>query len=138
MDSKVGMWKKGEYYMVGLYEEMRENIFPSHFNPIIAEKKGGLFRRWSYSIHFPYKLKLGNPIGEFKNHEELFPVKTLHYVDPIKISSKTQVIGLSKERILISESRSKLVFFIVISMVKPKVDFSYLRRAVRTIKNIIE
>ncbi len=136
---KVDMWHKTKYYIVGVYEDLEDNIYPSHFNPIIAEKKDGLYRRWNYSIQFPYQIKLNSPVGTFKkNYEELFPVKTLHYIKPVELSSKTQVIALSRDRIIASENKAKLVFQIMKSALTSKTDIRYLHRAVRTIKNIIE
>lgn len=136
---KVDMWHKGKYYIIGIYEDLEDHIYPSHFNPIIAEKKNDLYRRWNYSIKSPYQIKLNSPVGVFKkNHEELFPVKTLHYITPIELSSKTQVIALSRDKILASENKVKLILQIIKSVITRKTDFRYLHRSIRTIKNIIE
>lgn len=139
MDLKAKMWHKSKFYVIGLYEELVEDIYPSHFTPIIAEKKDGLFRRWSYSIKFPYQIELSSPVGSFKkNHEDLFPVKTLHYITPIELTSKTQVIAISHQIILISDNKTNLVFKIMGSALMRKPDIRYLYRTVKTIRNVIE
>lgn len=139
MGLKAEMWHNNKYYIVGLYEELEENIYPSHFTPIIAEKKDGLYRRWKYSIKFPYQIELSCPVGSFKDtHEELFPVKTFHYIAPIRLTSKTQVIAISRHRIIASENRAELVFQVMKSAIMRKPNIRYLHRAFKTIKNIIE
>lgn len=136
---KAEMWHNSKYYIIGLYEELEGNIYPSHFTPIIAEKKNGLYRRWKYSIKFPYQIELSSPVGGFKGtHEELFPVKTFHYIAPIRLTSRTQVIAISRDRILASENRTELVFQVMKSAIMRKPDIGYLHRAFITIKNIIE
>lgn len=133
------MWHKGNYYIIGLYEEMKDDIYPSHFTPIIAEKKSSSFRRWSYTIEKPYKIKLSGAVGLFKDsHEELFPVKTLHYIDPIRLNCKTQVVALGRDKILVSDSRSKLILQVILSVLTRRPGLGYLERAIKTIKNIIE
>lgn len=69
---KVDMWHKGKYYIIGIYEDLEDHIYPSHFNPIIAEKKNDLYRRWNYSIKSPYQIKLNSPVGVFKKITKSF------------------------------------------------------------------
>ncbi|RJG18457.1 hypothetical protein D4A39_08290 [Alcanivorax profundi] len=133
------MWDKGDYYIVGLYEEMVDDIYPTHFTPIIAERKYGLYRRWNYIVKKPYEIELKSPVSSFKeNHEDLFPVKTMHYVDPIKLNCRTQVIGLGRDRILASDSKAKLVLNVATSVLTRWSYSGYLDRAMITLRNIVE
>lgn len=136
---KIDMWHESKYYVIGVYEDLEDHIYPSHFNPIIAEKRGGLYRRWNYLIKLPYQIQLDSPVGTFKeNHEELFPVKTLHYITPVELCSKTQVVALSRDRIVVSKNKTELILQIIKSAMTKKTDIRYLYRSVRTIRNIIE
>jgi hypothetical protein len=133
------MWHKNDFYIIGIYEEMKDDIYPSHFTPIIAEKNLNLYRRWTYTIKKPYKIELCSAMGSFKETpEKLFPVKTLHYVYPIKLNCKTQIVALSRDKILTSDSKSKLILQVLASVLTKKPELGYLIRAIKTIKNIIE
>ncbi|WP_188008052.1 hypothetical protein [Photobacterium damselae] len=133
------MWHKSDFYIIGLYEDMKGDIYPSHFTPIIAEKKLNLYRRWTYSIKKPYRIELCSAMGSFKETpEDLFPVKTLHYLNPIKLNCKTQVVALNCDRILISDSKSKLIIQVLGAVLTKKPELGYLIRVMKTIKNIIE
>ncbi|WP_333918305.1 hypothetical protein [Vibrio crassostreae] len=133
------MWHKSDYYIIGLYEEMRDDIYPSHFTPIIAEKKLNLYRRWTYTIQKPYKIELCSAMGSFKETpEKLFPIQTLHYIYPVKLNCKTQVVALSRDKILTSDSKSKLILQVLMSVLARKPELGYLIRSIKTIHNIIE
>ncbi len=133
------MWHKSDFYIIGLYEDMKDDIYPSHFTPIIAEKKTGLYRRWNYTIKKPYRIELCCAMGAFKETpEKLFPVKTLHYLHPVKLNCRTQVVALSRDKILVSDRKSKLIIQVLGSILTKKPKLGYYNRVIRTIRNIIE
>lgn len=99
------------FVIVGAYECADLEALPSHVSPIVAEATTEGFRRWRYRIVKPYRIALEGPLGHFRQGvDDLFPVRSYWSIAPIPFSDTLQIVAISPERVLVSESKTALVF----------------------------
>lgn len=105
-----------DYYVVGVYEDFRLDVFPTHAAPIVVERGPAGYRRWRYRIETPYRIRLLAPVGEFRRSPaELFPVMTYRLCAPRRFSETCQVVALSEDEILVERSRVVMLCKILIA-----------------------
>jgi hypothetical protein len=125
-----------ELYVVGVYEDFNLDVFPTHALPIVAERSGHGFRRWSYVIERPYRLRAVAPIGEFRHTPALlFPVVTFHLCPPQRLLERSQVIALSKKHVLVEHGRLRIVLRLLLAILANLGNRDFVHRACRTIRN---
>lgn len=125
-----------KFYVVGAYEDFKINIFPSHISPIIAEFKMGKYRRWAYKIEVPYKIVPTHPVGQFYDTPLLmFPFMTYNLVTPIILRSDSQIIAISKDKIIVENNQLILCKKILIEALKNIKKPNFLYRSFLSIKN---
>lgn len=130
---------KDNFYVVGMYENPDESIFPTHIQPVIVELLNGEFCRWSYEIKRPYQIKLISRIGHFRPCiNELFPYKSYEMLPvPVKMSEKSQFIAFDKKKIICCSSKITLMIRVVIHRCSTKFSIPGLICSFRCIKNIL-
>ncbi|RYU42116.1 hypothetical protein ERW49_18230 [Aliivibrio finisterrensis] len=127
-----------EFYVVGVYENLQHDIFPTHLSPIIVERTELGFRRWHYKILSPYGIEPMKPIGEF--HETLiglFPYPSYSFIEPRKVTIKSQIVGFSHKEIFVESNRLFMIYNLLKSVLRNYKKFNYLKRAKFTLFNII-
>ncbi|MFI8126435.1 hypothetical protein [Acinetobacter sp. ABJ-A23_2] len=125
-----------KFYVVGAYEDFKLNIFPSHISPIIAEHHMGKYRRWAYKIEIPYKITPTHAVGQFYDTpQQMFPFMTYNLVSPIILRSDSQIIAISKDKILVEHNHFILCQQICIEALKNITQPKFLYRSFLTIKN---
>lgn len=126
------------FYIVGAYEDFKIDIFPSHISPIIAEHDGGRYRRWTYNIESPYKIIPTHPVGNFYDTtQEMFPYMTYSLFSPVELKEDSQVIAISKNKVIAGSNRFFLCARISIAAVKNIKDLGFLQRSFLSIKNCL-
>lgn len=125
-----------ELYVIGVYEDFRLDVFPTHAVPIVAERSEHGFRRWSYVIDRPYRLRAVAPMGEFRpSLRALFPVVTFHLCTPQRLHEKSQCIVLSTDHVLVEHRRMAIVARLLIAILIAPPSLGFVHRALRTIRN---
>jgi hypothetical protein len=128
---------KTNLYAVGVYETPQQEILPTHVSPILAEKKHGKFRRIIYVIKIPYEIFVIEAIGKWVDSvEEMFPVKSYIFFAPKPFRHNSQVILISKSKIIVEKSKILLLIYLTISMLNNIRDMNYMKRSLRTIINV--
>jgi len=127
-----------KFYVVGAYEDFKLNIFPSHISPIIAEYHMGMYRRWAYKIDIPYKITPTHAVGRFyESPQQMFPYMTYSIITPITLREYSQVIAVSKNKLLVEHSSFKIFRKLLIEAIKNIQDFGFLQRSYITMKNTL-
>jgi len=124
------------FFVVGAYEDFKLNVFPSHISPIIAEFHMGQYRRWAYRIEMPYKIIPTHAVGGFySSTQQMFPYMTYSLVSPILLRDDSQIIAISKDKLLVEHSNAVLcrkIFFEALRNIK---NIGFLYRSYLSIKN---
>jgi hypothetical protein len=124
------------YYVVGVFEDFRLDVFPTHVPPIVAQYGAEGYRRWNYQITAPYEIQLLEPVGEYRSApEKLFPVFTYRACEPKKFSTTCQVIALSPTDIVVETSRVRIVATLLLAAIRNVRNRRYRARAWRTMVN---
>jgi hypothetical protein len=131
---------KKDFYIIGVYEDFKLDVFPTHVAPIMVEHDYFLgYRRWKYKIEKPYQIKFIEPVGKYnQSPESLFPVLTYQLCEPRKISSSSQVIAISKNQVLIESNSFILLIKLLVYFIKNCYKPSYFIRFWKTVKNIFD
>lgn len=107
------------FYVVGAYEDYKLDIFPSHVSPIIAEYYMGQYRRWAYRIETPYKIVPTHAVGVFHDSiHKMFPLLTYSLVAPVTLRQDSQVIAISKDKLIVEHNNYVLCCRILIEAIK--------------------
>ena len=126
-----------ELYVVGLYENLDDEVCPTHVSPIIAKRTKSGYQRWTYRIVMPYAVLPISPVGEIHPEiDRLFPYPSYDLIKPRPISVKTQFICLSGDRVLVTEKISFIWLTLFVHSLK-KMRVSYLRRTCVTAINCL-
>lgn len=127
-----------EFRVIGVYEDFRLDVFPTHVAPIVAEWSAQGYRRWSYRIERPYRLRCVAPMGEFHlSPEKLFPVVTFHLCAPQRLQEKSQVIALSKQHVLVEHRRRVIIARLLLAVAPKLASGGFVWRTFRTILNAL-
>ncbi|CAI8975513.1 conserved hypothetical protein [Pseudomonas sp. IT-P100] len=126
------------FYIVGVYEDFKLDIFPTHASPIIAERINGEYRRWAYRIEFPYKITPTHSVGGFyKTPTSMFPYLTYNLNNPTQLKYNSQIVAISKNTILVESNKTVLCLKIMraalINIKTPR----FIYRSYTTIKNVL-
>ncbi|WP_349886041.1 hypothetical protein [Pantoea ananatis] len=124
------------FYVVGAYEDYKLDIFPSHVSPIIAEFHMGMYRRWAYRIENPYKIVPTHAVGVF--HEsiyKMFPLLTYSLVTPVILRPDSQVIAVSKNKLMVEHNSYVLCCRVLIEAIKRIKNPRFTYRSLLSIKN---
>lgn len=130
-----------KFYIVGAFETPTLQYFPTHLQPIIAERIDQRFRRWSYVINDPYEISPCSPMGEFKSIECLFPVNSFLMLNkPAPMRKHSQLVALGANDFLISSSRIVVTFRLILLLIRRcrYNDKQYRRRIWITLCNSFE
>lgn len=126
------------FYVVGSYEDFKLNIFPSHTSPIIAEQLNGQYRRWAYRIESPYKIVPTHSVGKFySTPQEMFPYMTYALSTPISLRQNSQIVAISKDKLLVEHHTHHLCCKIFIEALKNILNYGFVYRSLLSIKNAI-
>ena len=124
------------FYVVGAYEDYKLDVFPSHVSPIIAEFHMGQYRRWAYRIEIPYKIVPTHAVGTFHDSiHEMFPLLTYSLVAPVILRQASQVIAVSKDKLIVEHDNYVLCCRILIEAIKRIKNPRYTYRSLISIKN---
>lgn len=124
------------FYVVGAYEDYKLDVFPSHVSPIIAEFHMGQYRRWAYRIEIPYKIVPTHAVGVFHDSiHKIFPFLTYSLVAPVILREDSQVIAISKEKLIVEHDSYVLCCGILIEAIKRIKNPRYAYRSLISIKN---
>lgn len=124
------------FYVVGAYEDFKLNIFPSHISPIVAERHMGQYRRWAYKIEAPYKIIPTHAVGRFySTPQEMFPYMTYSLISPVLLRQDSQIVAISKDKLLVESSSFKLCRKIFVEAVKNIKEPGFLYRSLLSMKN---
>jgi hypothetical protein len=127
-----------DFYVIGAFEAPSLSYFPTHLQPIIAEKTGLGFRRWSYIIEKPYGLTPKAMVGSVRPIGDLFPIRSFLLLEsPVRMHRRTQVIALSERNFIISKSKVMIVLRLVMAVLARFWDISFAHRTWKTIWNSI-
>jgi len=127
-----------EFYIVGAFEGPHIHYFPTHLQPIIAERTPLGFRRWSYAIKNPYEICPCIPVGLPRPLVGLFPVRSFLLFDtPIPLNTRSQLVALGPNEFIISSSRLSIILWLTRSVLARFRDSQYRKRAWTTIWNSI-
>lgn len=125
------------FYVIGVYEDFKLDIFPTHTSPIIAERINGEYRRWAYRIESPYKITLTHSIGGFyKTPTSMFPYLTYNLSKPVQIRHNSQIIAISKYALLVEHNKTIICLKIIKSVLKNIKNPIFIHRSYMTIKNV--
>ena len=125
-----------EFYIVGAFEAPHFHYFPTHLQPIIAEKTTKGFRRWAYTLEVPYGICPRFPIGSPNSIESLFPVRSYILLDkPTLMRKRSQLVAIGPNQFLVSSSQVLIVLRLTLSLVARLHDSQYRKRAWITICN---
>lgn len=125
-----------EFYIVGAFEAPHFHYFPTHLQPIIAEKTNKGFRRWTYTIEVPYGICPRFPIGSPNSIESLFPVRSFILLDkPILMQKHSQLIAIRHNKFLVSSSKLLIIMRLTVSLLSRLNDSQYRKRVWMTICN---
>ena len=126
------------FYVVGSYEDFKLDIFPSHTSPIIAEQLDGQYRRWAYRIESPYRIVPTHSVGKFyRSPQEMFPYMTYTLSNPVLLRNNSQVVAISKDKLLVEHRTPHLCRKIVFEILKNILNYGYVYRSLLSIKNAI-
>lgn len=126
------------FYVVGVYEDYKLDVFPSHVSPIIAEFYMGKYRRWAYRIENPYKIVPTHAIGIFHDSiHKMFPILTYSLVTPVILRQDSQVIAISKNKLIVEHNSYVLCSRILIEAIKRIKNPRFTYRSLISIKNIL-
>lgn len=126
------------FYIVGFYEDFKLDIFPTHTSPIIAERRDGKYRRWAYQIEKPYKITPTHPVGDFYDSpRQMFAYITCSLSPPTPLMPHSQIVAVSRERLLIEHRKFYLGIKIAIEALKNIYSLGFLYRSYLSIKNAI-
>lgn len=124
------------FYIVGAYEDYKLDIFPSHISPIIAEFHMGKYRRWAYRIEMPYKIVPTYSVGTFHDSiHKMFPLLTYSLVAPVILRQDSQVVAISKDKLIVEHNTYILSRRILIEAIKNIKNPRYIFRSLISIKN---
>ncbi|MBS4432432.1 hypothetical protein E2566_07870 [Pectobacterium punjabense] len=124
------------FYVVGAYEDYKFDVFPSHISPIIAEFHMGQYRRWAYRIETPYKITPTHAVGVFYDSiQKMFPYLTYSLVTPVELRQDSQVIAISKDRLIVEHRNYVLCIRIFIEAIKNMRNPWFIYRSFLSIKN---
>lgn len=126
------------FYVVGVYEDFKLDIFPTHTSPIIAECINGEYRRWAYRIESPYKIVPTHSVGGFyKTPESMFPYLTYNLNTPTKLRHDSQIIAVSKDILIVENKKIVLCLKIIMAALKNIKNRNFSYRSYTTFKNIL-
>ncbi|WP_029686585.1 hypothetical protein [Tatumella saanichensis] len=126
------------FYVVGAYEDYKLDIFPSHVSPIIAEFNMGQYRRWAYRIENPYKIVPSHAVGVFHDSiDKMFPFLTYNLVAPVMLRQDSQIIAISKDKLIVECNVYLLCCKIFIEAIKRIENPKFLYRSLISIKNCL-
>ncbi|HEQ1857593.1 TPA: hypothetical protein VEO38_001113 [Providencia alcalifaciens] len=124
------------FYVVGAYEDYKLDIFPSHVSPIIAEFYMGQYRRWAYRIENPYRIVPTHPVGIFHDSiQKMFPLLTYSLVTPVILRQSSQVIAISKDKLIVEHKSYVLCCSLLIEAIKSIKKPRFIYRSLISIKN---
>ncbi|MDK1709660.1 hypothetical protein QOM18_15225 [Serratia marcescens] len=124
------------FYVVGAYEDYKLDIFPSHVSPIIAEYYMGQYRRWAYRIETPYKIVPTHAVGVFHDSiHKMFPLLTYSLVAPVTLRQDSQVIAISKDKLIVEHNSYVLCCRILIEAIKKIKNPRFTYRSLISIRN---
>lgn len=124
------------FFLVGVYEDFEHVIFPTHVSPIIVELASKGYRRWNYRVCKPFRIELETPIGTYKSSiDSLFPKPSYQLVPLKNIKSKSQVIAISKEKVIVEQSHVVIALKLITYLIINFKDKGYIERAWLTLKN---
>lgn len=127
------------FYVVGAYEDYKLDIFPSHVSPIIAEFYMGQYRRWAYRIEIPYKIVPTHAVGVFHDSiDKMFPLLTYSLVTPVLLRQDSQVIAISKEKLIVERNSYVLCCIIFLEAIKRIKNPRFIYRSIISIKNSLD
>jgi hypothetical protein len=127
---------KTMFFVIGVYEDYKINVFPTHVSPIIAECSEKGYRRWHYRIDKPYCIKPVEAIGDFESTpEKLFPLVTYHLCMPKKLHFNSQIIATSERELIVEKNKVVIFIKILKSILYNNRNPMYRKRAWRTILN---
>lgn len=133
------MRSTSSYYIVGAFEDLSFDAFPTHATPIVVERAPNGYRRWSYVIERPYQIRLAEPQGDFRESlNDLFPTKTYHTFAPRRWSAGSQLVILTREHVVVTSSRTNLLLRLAVAVLRRPWSTGYFRRALLTARNALE
>lgn len=126
------------FFVVGAYEDFRINVFPSHISPIVAELHMGQYRRWAYRIDVPYKIIPTHAVGRFYSSiDEMFPYMTYSITSPVLLREDSQVVAISKNKLLVEHRDFIMCCKIFIEAIKNFKSIGYVYRSYISIRNCL-
>lgn len=127
-----------DFFVVGFYEDFKLDALPSHVSPIIAECQNGLYRRWAYRIEKPYKITPTHAVGEFySTPRAMFAYITYTLSQPTPLKQNSQVVAISRNKILIEHNKLRLGLKITAEALKHINDMGFLCRSFLSLKNAL-
>lgn len=127
-----------EFFIAGGFEAPIFKDFPIHMQPIIVERLGNNYRRWSYEIKTPYKIVPHAPMGEAKPLSQMFPVPSFILLPtPKPMREDSQTIAISRTEFIISNSKVFIILRLLAYCILNAFSIKKLRQAIICILNTV-